>query len=139
MESLSQSVNLLLQLRYILPTFRGHNATYKLVDLEKMADDFLGLDPALQEASFDCLIAVSKISMHLKNAICADNMSIMYEKTGRAQKIRDEIKARTDFQEYLTHYMDLLASMANDPRMNKFADRLDRYASAMRSIKLEMT
>lgn len=62
----------------------------------------------------------------------------MYEKGARAQKIRDEIKARRDYQEYLTNYMDLLASMTNDARMVRFADQLEKYAGAMRSIKLEI-
>lgn len=124
MESLTQSVNRLLSLGF-LPSFQGLKSSYKLDDLEKFALDFPRMDETLQEATFDCVIAISKITMHLKNAICAENPSIMYEKGAKAQRIRDEMKARRDYQEYLTRYLDVLCSMRADNRMARFAEQLN--------------
>ena len=53
---------------------------------------------------------------------------ILYEQNAKAQRIRDEIQARRHYQEYLTEYVDTLASLANDVRMTKFEERLERYA-----------
>ena len=52
----------------------------------------------------------------------------MYEKNAKAQKIRDDIKARKDYQEYLTNYIDVLSSMTMDARMAKYEERLAKYA-----------
>ena len=49
-----------------------------------MASSFPEQDPVLQEVTFDCVIAISKISMHLKHAICSENQVIMYEKNAKA-------------------------------------------------------
>lgn len=66
-------------------------------DLEDEANKFLELDQALQEAIFDCVIAISKISMHLRNAIYSESQVTRYEQDAKAQKIRDDIKARKDY------------------------------------------
>ena len=84
--------------------------------------------------TFDCVIAISKISMHLKNAIYGENQVTRYEQNAMAQKIRDDIRARRDYQEYLTSYVDLLANRVDNARMAKFEDRLSKYAAAMRGI-----
>ncbi len=141
MESLTKSVNMLTKDLTFLPKFKGNrnDARYEFQDLEKAVQNFFHLESNLQEATLDCVIAISKISMHLRNAIYADNQIVRYEQSSKAQKIRDEIKARKDYQEYLTAYMDLLLSKSQDPRMKNFAPRLDNYVQAMYSIKLEMT
>jgi len=38
----------------------------------------------------------------------------------------------------LTQYVDMLAYRQKEARMARFEGRLDRYAHAMRSIRLEM-
>jgi hypothetical protein len=73
------------------------------------------------------VVAFSKISMHLMNNIYADEV-VKYEKSAKAQKLRDEIKARKDYQEYLTYYIDELASRSEALDMANFSDRLDKYA-----------
>ena len=65
--------------------------------------------------------------MHLMNNIYADEV-VKYEKSSKAQKLRDEIKARKDYQEYLTYYIDELASRSEALDMANFSDRLDKYA-----------
>ena len=65
--------------------------------------------------------------MHLMNNIYADEV-VKYEKSAKAQKLRDEIKARKDYQEYLTYYIDELASRSEALDMANFSDRLDKYA-----------
>ena len=72
MESLTLSIGYLLQLGF-LPRFQNLNATYQMADLDKSANQFLEMDSSLQEATLDCVIAISKISEHLRNAIYADN------------------------------------------------------------------
>ena len=66
-----------------LPEFRGKSrgskAKYEFQDLEREVNRFFELESTLQEATFDCVIAISKISMHLRNAIYADNQIIRYE------------------------------------------------------------
>ena len=63
---------------------------------------------------------------------------IRYERSQQAQKIRDEIKARKEYQEHLTSYVDILASHASDALLDKYEDRLGKYAQAMRHIQLEL-
>ena len=107
-------------------------------ELERQAEGFMGMESALQEVTLDCVIAISKISMHLRNAIYSESQVTRYEQNAKAQKIRDDIRARRDYQEYLTGYIDLLASHAGDARMAKFEQRLPKYAMAMRAIQLEL-
>ena len=63
-----------------LPKFQDrNNERYKFSDLEDEANKFLGQHEALQEAILDCVIAISKIAMHLRNAIYADSQVLRYE------------------------------------------------------------
>ena len=71
--------------------------------------------------------------MRLMDNIFADEV-VKYEKSAKAQKLRDEVKARKDYQEYLTYYVDELASRGEAADMERYRDRLDRYAQIMRSI-----
>ena len=138
-DSLIQSIKRLLELKF-LPAYKSLNhGDYEASDHEKQVDLFLAMDPSLQEVSFDCIMAISKLSMHLRNAIYNDSQVTLYEQNAKAQRIRDEIQARRQYQEHLTGYVDTLASRANDVGMEKFEERLERYAVAMRAIQLEMT
>lgn len=92
---MTSAINRLLQLEF-LPKFKGFNATYEARDTREDADRFRAMEYALQEATFDCVIAISKISMHMRNAIFADNL-VKYEKSAKAQKLRDDIRARKDY------------------------------------------
>lgn len=60
-----------------MPRFKGLNATYDIQDLEKAADDFVRSETALQEATFDCVIAISKIAMQLRMAIFHDSDQVV--------------------------------------------------------------
>lgn len=42
------------------------------------------------------MIAISKISMHMRNAIFTDDL-VKYEKSAKAQKLRDDVRARKDY------------------------------------------
>ena len=139
LESLTTSIGRLLPLAFLPLHIKGVNPTYEISELEKKADDFLSMEPALQEVTFDCVIAISKISMHMRNAIYDENPVTRYEQHAKAQQIRDDIKSRRDYQEYLTCYIDILASRAADARMAKFEDTVGKYAIAMRAIQLELT
>ena len=83
LEALTQAVSRLLQLEF-LPKFKGLNARYEEKELVEAANRFTDLDPALQEATLDCVVAISKISMHLMHAIFADNQVTRYEKNAKA-------------------------------------------------------
>ena len=137
LEGLTKAVTRLLELRF-LPRFQKSNASYKEVDLEQMAEQFMNLDPALQEVTFDCVIAISKIALQLKLQIFAQNPAIQYETDAKAKKIKDDIRARKEYQELLTYYVDELASRRKEARMARFEQRLGVYAAAMRAIKIEM-
>ena len=76
--------------------------------------------------------------MQLRHSIYEENQVIRYERSQQAQKIRDEIKARKDYQEHLTSYVDLLASHGSDALLDKYEDQLGKYAQAMRHIQLEL-
>ena len=138
-QALLESIKRLQQLRF-LPPYKGINAVYpRLEEQEKETiDKFCALDSTLQEATLDCVIAISRISMQLRHSIYEENQVIRYERSQQAQKIRDDIKARKDYQEHLTSYVDLLASHGSDALLDKYEDRLGKYAQAMRHIQLEL-
>ena len=74
LESLTQAINRLLMLKF-LPAFKGLNASYEIEELKNAADKFPELEPSLQEATFDCVIAISRISMHIRNDVYAHDQT----------------------------------------------------------------
>ena len=69
MENLTKAISRLLQLNF-LPAYGGK---YSEADLVDRAEKFMSMHSALKQVSFDCVMAISKISMHLKRAIYAES------------------------------------------------------------------
>ena len=83
LESLTSSIRDLLNLTF-LPDYKGLNGNYQLSELERQAEGFMSMENALQEVTLDCVIAISKISMHLRNAIYNDSQVTRYEQNAKA-------------------------------------------------------
>ena len=72
----------------------------------------------------DCIVAISKISLHLQMNIKSQNETVFYENNDKARQIRRDIQARKDYQEHLKNYIELLESKKTEQRMAKWENRL---------------
>ena len=153
-EALTRANERLMQLEFLPKLRAGLSQSEEEAQLLSHADSFLQQDDALQEITLDCVMAISKISLYLRDGLFGNDqfartfLSTQVSEAGlatmqnctkqQAKKIRDDIKARKDYQDYLTQYVDQLTYRQHDARMKKFEGRLDKYATAMRQIRLEM-
>ena len=88
-----KAYNLLSDLNF-LPNFRM-NETPNTANLTKIAENFCLRDRSLQEMTFDCVMAISKLCKILNQAITFDDR-MMNDNTHRGKQVRDEVKARRE-------------------------------------------
>jgi len=105
--------------------------------LAKAAERFIGYDQSLQDLTFDCIMALSKICM-LLNQVCRNDETLFYDMTTRGKERRDEFRARKEHQELLSQYVELLVS-TRGTHQETYGDRLLKFAKVMREIQIDMS
>ena len=77
-----------------LPNYSMNEAP-NTANLTKIAENFCQRDKSLQEMTFDCVMAISKLCKILNEACIFDD-KMMNDNTHRGKQIRDEVKARKE-------------------------------------------
>ena len=77
-----------------LPYFK-EKQSINMANLAKDAERFSTYDTALQEMTFDVVMAISKICK-LLNQVCLQDDTLLYDQTAEGNRQRNEVKARRE-------------------------------------------